>query len=196
MRTRTTFLLFVVQSASAARGRCNIKVESVAPHLGHYERGIILNVSGTDFTPAYGDVRCRFGATTWTEATVGSSTHLLCHTPDLSPELQVKAAGGGGGGVAMVPLEVTLNGPDYSSSGVLFTVFDLHAANISAVVPSGGPSSGVTSVTVHGANFRGLALLKPNPNPNPNPDQGSAADAHYRLGLRRRDSAGEARDRM
>ena len=50
---------------------------------------------------------------------------------------------------------MTLNGPDWSNSGVLFSVYDLDAARISSVVPSGGPASGNTAVTVHGVNFRG-----------------------------------------
>ena len=57
-----------------------------------------------------------------------------------------------------MPLEVTLNGPDWSNSGVLFAVYDLDAAEISAVAPSGGPTSGNTAVTVHGLNFRGPGL--------------------------------------
>lgn len=149
-------LVLLAAQPALSRGRWEPKVQAVTPHLGHYESGIVLNVSGTKFTADYGDTRCRFGATQWTRATIESATHLLCRTPDLGSQLlDHQPSSAGAGGVATVPLEVTMNGAHYSTSSTLFTIFDLHAVNISVLVPAGGPASGDTAVTVHGANFKG-----------------------------------------
>jgi hypothetical protein len=149
----TLLLPFVV----AAVGR-RIKVHEIEPNLAHRDAaGTALLVNGTGFAD-FGDTRCRFGGELWTRATVMGRHMLRCHVPIWPAERMWH-------GVMAVPLEVSLNGVDYSVSGTLFTFYDLQSVFISAVMPNGGPTLGDTRVTIHGSGFirasRGPATALP-----------------------------------
>ena len=97
-----------------------------------------------------GDTRCRFGSSAGLSyATVRSLELMQCRTPTYDLPMP--------GGRREMPLEVTLNGVDFtkSPSASRFTFYDLSWARISHLSPSGGPVRGDTRITVHGAAFEG-----------------------------------------
>ena len=54
-------------------------------------------------------------------------------------------------------LEVSTNGVTFTTSGVLYTFYDPRTAIVSRLLPSGGPRSGGTFVTLVGAGFLDLS---------------------------------------
>ena len=108
--------------------------------------------AGTNCSLAAGtDRRCRFGvrplaATVAAEAVAatGFGLALVCVSP---------AAPSAGGSAGAEPLEVTLNGQQYSTFG---HAFDYFAPPIAALVaPTGGPTQGGTVIIVSGSDFDG-----------------------------------------
>ena len=164
-------LFLLAQLVICAR---RIKVHEVVPNLAHRDASYTrLLVNGTGFVD-YGDTRCRFGGELWTRASIHSRQSLSCRTPTWPLERMWH-------GVSEVPLEVALNGQDYTISLTAFTFYDLqvrltacllessccpvplapHACLepcaqstfISSITPHGGPTLGDTRVTIDGAGF-------------------------------------------
>ena len=124
-------------------------VSGVLPVAGPSAGGSLLNVSGAVFA-ALGEVLCRFGDEDRTTAgTVVSPTLVQCYSPSISAPMMM------GGGVPAVgqpePVEVSMNGQDYTSSQAPFLFFDKALVHVSSLVPFGGPLSGGTLVTVLGS---------------------------------------------
>lgn len=116
------------------------RVDEVSPNTGSILGGTLVTLSGSDFSG--GSVyRCRFGDTL-TDASVSGeiSDHLLCRLP---PQLPATPRA----------VEVSLNGQEYSSSGLLFVVYDIPLPL--SLSPSSGPSEGGTLVQmqVQGADL-------------------------------------------
>ena len=80
---------------------------------------------------------CRFGAQRVNATYDGYHDELRCVSP-AAPE----------GGAAV---EVSLNGQQYTTSGVIFSYYAL--VNVSHLVPSAGPRQGGTAITVFGSGF-------------------------------------------
>ena len=91
-------------------------------------------------------------------AATGFGLALVCVSP---------AAPSAGGSAGAEPLEVTLNGQQYSTFG---HAFDYFAPPIAALVaPTGGPTQGGTVIIVSGSDLNPNPNLSPNPNFNPQP---------------------------
>jgi hypothetical protein len=114
------------------------RVTSLSPAMGAVTGGSVITVTGSDFR-ANTKLRCRFGDVT-TEATWLSASQVSC----VAPESTV--------GVAGVSVEVSNDGAlHFSDDGVQFQY--LAPMRLDAVVPSAGPVTGGTVVTVRGHNF-------------------------------------------
>lgn len=112
-------------------------VTAVKPLSGPDTGGTVVSVFGVNFV-ASSVAACRFGAgTAPVSARWLSSSLLECVSPRSPP--------------GSVALEVSNNGVDFSSDGVLFR-FDPMAA-VLRLEPSTGPITGSTAVTVHGNHF-------------------------------------------
>ena len=107
-------------------------VAHLVPPTGPVLGGRAIIVRGYNFEQASGSRlhRCRFGHAV-VSARLLNSTALVCASPR-------QAAG-------KVPLEVSLNNQDYTTSGVLF---DVAALSITRVWPNHGPAAGGTELTV------------------------------------------------
>jgi hypothetical protein len=116
----------------------------VWPAGGSTAGGTVLTVLGRGFDGAAGVARCRFGGSGGAAigATVDTSTQLRCVTP---------AAAGAGGADVQVSVNYGGTSPYFTSDAVPF--FYAAPATVSAVVPTRGPSTGGTRVTVHGTNM-------------------------------------------
>ena len=113
-----------------------VTVTAIFPYRGTSEGGLTVYVTGTNFrVKAPQHVQCRFNTTT-VDATVESSTLLRCHTPAL--------------GQRYVPLEVSNNFQDFSSSGIEF-LYQL--VRVLSTEPSHVSQLGGESVAVNGSNF-------------------------------------------
>ena len=117
-------------------------VTQISPAFGSVIGATSVQVAGLNFV-SRAALACRFG-TSVVSANFLTSTSLSC----LSPAHPA----------ANVTVEVTNNGPDYSSNGLVFTY--MNDANISSITPTTGPTSGSTLVTVFGNNFVSTALLQ------------------------------------
>jgi hypothetical protein len=127
-----------------------IAVLGLSPSIGPEQGGTVVSVSGKGFADT-GKLSCRFVV----PATFASATALKCTSPDLtsgaSPN-EHKIANG-----RLVSVEVSLDGLQYTSQGVQFTVYA--PVTVAKVEPSSGPVSGGSAVLVHGANFLPLDTL-------------------------------------
>ena len=102
--------------------------------------GHALRVHGSGLD-AGADCRCRFGLSE-VESTIDDATSpatLLCVSPSSNSS-------------TAVPLEISLNNQNYTSSSVAFSYYDV--PHVSAVEPSSGLFYGGTTVTVRGSGLR------------------------------------------
>jgi hypothetical protein len=114
-------------------------VSSVSPSSGPAQGGTVVTLTGTGFVVQDGrTVLCRFGALDAVAATVLSPTSMLCTALP---------------GASVVTVEVSLNGRDYSTSGVTFAYFAITRVEPSMAVVTGG-----TEVTVTGSGFTRTAM--------------------------------------
>ena len=89
--------------------------------------------------PEYGVVpHCKFGNKI-VRATFDSTVRIVCIAPP-GDELAV-----------LYPLEVSLNGVDWSDSGLKFSYYDVPALH--SISPIIGPESGGTLIYINGKNF-------------------------------------------
>lgn len=74
-----------------------------------------------------------------------STVRITCATPPY-PKANVR-----------VPFEVSLNGYDFTSSGILFTYYnDFNQAQFESIEPTSGPEIGGTGVNLFGKNFTNM----------------------------------------
>ncbi|MED6307675.1 MAG: IPT/TIG domain-containing protein, partial [Planctomycetota bacterium] len=115
---------------------------SAVPSMGPVAGGTRIALLGSG-VPPIGTVHCKFGP--------GGSTVVARRVA--SSQIECAAPPSSGAGVR--PIEVTMNGQQYSSSGVTFTY--LPAAAVSSVSPESGAAEGGTPVTVSGTGFSSAA---------------------------------------
>ena len=125
-----------------------VVVSHVVPSAGPRTGGTVLTVIGAGFA-AGRDFRCRFEGSPEAVvfATFESDGSVLCTTPPSRC----------GAGSCTEVVEVSLNSESYSSSGVLFTFYNM---TIRSLDVSSGPSSGGTMVTIHGTGFTDMARVE------------------------------------
>jgi hypothetical protein len=109
-------------------------VTGIAPTFGPSLGGTTVTVTGSDFLTS--SMLCRFGIGITSATTLSTST-LRCLAPARN--------------IADVALEVSNDQISYSASGVLFGYVE--AMDVTTLVPSAGPSTGATIVTVTGSAF-------------------------------------------
>ena len=120
-------------------------VSSVWPVRGASEGGTPVTVVGSGFSlaaEAEGALRCRFNATSVVAAYVSESS-LVCNTTASSS--------------GYVPVEVSTNGHEYTSSGVRFELVSLV---VSGILPFSGPTLGGTVVTIAGTRLSQLESMR------------------------------------
>jgi len=111
-----------------------VRVFSLFPSAGSESGGTKVGISGSSFLNT-SSLFCRFGHQE-TPATYFSSTSIECQAPRSNP--------------GPVIVEVTTNHFDFSSSGRDFMYLD--ALRVDTIVPSVGPSSGGTVVSISGSS--------------------------------------------
>ena len=111
------------------------EVFSVYPNSGSFLGNTTIIVTGQHFLPSK-ELGCRFGYVK-TGAVYISSTKLKCMSPEYVDF----------GGNSTIPLEITINGYEYSSSLVMYSY--MASIAITSINPLFGPSSGGTNVSVH-----------------------------------------------
>ena len=117
-------------------------VSSLTPLLGPVEGGTRLTVLGSHFRET-STLRCRFEESSATVvARFVDSSEVECATP---------AASGSGSRV----VEVSMNGQQFSASGVAFTYQP--SLSVSSVWPERGVAEGGSMVTVHGSGFSAVS---------------------------------------
>ena len=119
-------------------------VTKLWPSSGSTDGGTSVRVQGTGFLDSTTSF-CRFGDDDIVSVdAVIDSTSVLCTSPSRD-----------GTDTMQVVVEVTSNGLDWTSSGVVFTY--LPPIEVSGVSPNIGPSSGGTVVRVSGSGFEDVA---------------------------------------
>jgi len=122
-------------------------IQSFSPHGSVVTGGTEVLVVGAwfQFKPEYGvKPFCKFGNNI-VEGTFLSTVRITCKSPP-SEKINVK-----------VPLEVSLNGVDFTSSGLTFTYYnDFRKAQFDSMDPTSGPSTGGTVIKLYGQNFTSL----------------------------------------
>ncbi len=116
-------------------------VKEMNPHSGLILGGTKVAVSGAWFKymPEYGVVpHCKFGNKI-VRATFDSTVRIVCFAPP-GEELGV-----------LYPFEVSLNGVDWTDSGMKFSYYDVPA--LYGISPIIGPESGGTLIYINGKNF-------------------------------------------
>lgn len=111
-------------------------VRRLEPSLGTRGGGTVVEVTGTAFVNST-SLSCRIAAQR-VPATFVSAELVKCITPSSSS-------------LAAWPLEVSNNGLDFTSDGVLFSF--VPALEVHGIWPTAGPTSGGTSVMVSGSGF-------------------------------------------
>ena len=111
------------------------EVFSVSPSVTVGSRSTIVTVSGTGFA-ATDQLGCKVEPT-WTPAMFVSSSRIICTVEKHAP--------------GRVDLQVTVNGVDYSTEGLVFEY--LPDIGVRAVTPSTGSHVGGYSITVQGSGF-------------------------------------------
>lgn len=128
-------------------------VSNVNPQKGPVDGGIQVKITGSGFTKAISvsfglaPVSCGVDNT----CTIDSDTHITVVTPAENPS----------DASAAVPVDITVttpNGTSTKSSADLFTYIP-PSPTVSSVDPSGGLSSGGTSVTINGTGFTGATSV-------------------------------------
>ena len=114
------------------------RVSGVVPAVGPTAGGTLVQVIGSGMVGGVGagpEYRCRFGNVTVAASLVGEALH--CVAPSQS--------------AATLPLEISLNGQQFSSDGVGFHLFVPPV--LSSVSPSFGPTAGGIRITMSYANL-------------------------------------------
>ncbi|CAM9134190.1 unnamed protein product, partial [Discosporangium mesarthrocarpum] len=114
-----------------------VKVRELNPSRGGMTGGTSVTLFGQGFENS-SQTLCQFGRTTQVQAIFRSTTEVTC----IAPSSTVDGA---------VTVEVTVNGVDFSTSGPMFTYIE--DPTILNIRPNNGPTSGGTTVFVHGTNF-------------------------------------------
>ena len=120
-------------------------LSSVWPVRGASEGGTPVTVVGSGFSlsaESEGALRCRFNATSVVASYVSESS-LVCNTTASS--------------AGYVPVEVSTNGHEYTSSGVRFELVSLL---VTALLPFSGPTLGGTVVTIAGTRLSQLESMR------------------------------------
>lgn len=117
-------------------------VQSVTPSFGPSHGGTLVEVEGKGFANSSA-LSCRL-ARRRLPAVFLDSGHIQCATPSSTT-------------YESMPLEVSINGADFTSSGVLFTF--VAPIVVRHAWPMNGPISGGTSVVVYGSGFSGGGTL-------------------------------------
>jgi hypothetical protein len=115
-------------------------ISTVSPSQGPTTGGTTVTVTGTGMT---GSTAVRFGSTSATSFTVNSATQITAVSPPHT--------------AGAVP--VTVVHPTGNSNSVTFTYVAVQLPVVTAVVPSSGPTSGGTSVTLTGTGFNGATAV-------------------------------------
>ena len=127
-------------------------ITAISPASGPSEGGTLVRLYGIHFVNG-SDYRCAFGANV-TAASFGPSLasvdELLCVAP-AQTSTTVRGVVRPLAASFVAPLELTLNGQQYTADGYGFSVYPpLHVAALS---PASGPRDGHTEVTVAGGPF-------------------------------------------
>ena len=127
-------------------------ITAISPASGPSEGGTLVRLYGIHFVNG-SDYRCAFGANV-TAASFGPSLssvdELLCVAP-AQTSTTVRGIVRPLAASFVAPLELTLNGQQYTADGYGFSVYPpLHVAALS---PASGPRDGHTEVTVAGGPF-------------------------------------------
>lgn len=135
---------FTYTEASIAR------VEPPATSSGGEGPPLVLYGSGLSGGSKY---RCRFGDVAGTVPAYLDTAHggfVVCRAPSLPIEnLTSPDAAGAINATLTLPVELSLNGVDYTRSNQTLTY--VHPPQLHALSPSTGPSDGGTRVVIHGA---------------------------------------------
>ena len=133
----------------------------VAPKGGPVEGGTTIFITGrkNPSSGAYpfvdlGDARCKFHGGATSVATVINRSLLHCVTPPCESSRCADdnpPPGYATGGLTSVPVEVTLDGVYYSTSGRRFTFYEPSRVAVSSLTPRGGPLAGGTRLRLVGA---------------------------------------------
>ena len=115
-------------------------IRALQPTAGPAAGGTRVTVSGSGF-PADLPAQCAFGAAPLAAATFVSSSQLVCTSPALAA----------GHRATSLPVEVTYNGVELSTSGLRLHLFV--PATVRSIVPSSAVASARQTVTVFGAHF-------------------------------------------
>jgi hypothetical protein len=110
-------------------------LRAVSPRGGPLTGGTAVLVLGERFFPT-SDTRCAFGEQI-VAATAVNDSLLACSSPACEPPLCVAHAP-----LHRVRLEVSMNGHDFTSFGLVFTYYDAAALSLATITPSGGPRQG------------------------------------------------------
>lgn len=120
-------------------------VKDIQPHSGLIIGGTEVSVTGAWFKylPEYGVVpHCKFGDKI-VRATFDSTVRIVCTAP---PGIELGT---------LIPLEVSLNGVDFTDSGFKFSYYDV--PTIYNLVPSMGPEAGGTLIYLNGSDFTNMS---------------------------------------
>ncbi|GAA3048724.1 hypothetical protein GCM10010464_11220 [Pseudonocardia yunnanensis] len=115
-------------------------ITSIAPSSGPTTGGTVVTITGSGFT---GATAVSFGGTPATTFTVNSATQITATTP-------AHAAGA---------VQVTVTAPTGTSNAVTFAYQAPAAPVITSIVPSAGPTTGGTIVTITGSGFTGATAV-------------------------------------
>jgi hypothetical protein len=136
------------------------EVRTLGPKAGPVSGGTAVTVTGSNFVRDA--TSCRFGpyAGAVVAASFVSSGVVVCVSPTAQAPADMVAAAGGPAAAAAALLaaqtapaavEVSVNGVDFSASGVQFEYQP--DASVTAVSPASGPEEGATQVVVTGTGF-------------------------------------------
>lgn len=122
-------------------------LQSFSPHGSIVTGGTTVLVVGAwfDYQPEYGvKPYCKFGKRV-VEGEYLSTVRIKCIAPAYESS-NIK-----------VPFEVSLNGQDFTDSGLMFTYYnDYTKAKFYKIEPTSGPDNGGTNVKVFGESFTGM----------------------------------------
>ena len=130
-----------------------VAISSVRPQGAPTAGGTLVEVRGTGLFEL-GDARVRFGEFGSVQAvncSADGQSMFVLSPPVAKPNLLSRA----------VWLAPAPNGGAFRVSMVRFTFFNVGGSAVSRVVPQGGPVTGGTRVTLHGAGFLSLPAVFP-----------------------------------
>ena len=118
-------------------------VRYISPPEGPSRGGTLVTVVGTGFTSVNSAqlFKCQFGGVS-VHAVCLNSTHLQCSSPAIVLNSEL---------VKHLVLEVSMNGLQFTNQQVQFTMYK--SIQLVGITPQTGPTTGNTSITVHGNGF-------------------------------------------